>query len=118
MNQQHCKGVVNFMGQQLKAIKDLEDLIAHNKEQGGCASVAAENIEILESHVTNMKISCDTALTLAKHYGGKAKEEAKPAGEAQSGEAAPRSKRNSAKKQEAPKEEPPENDDDDLDFLD
>jgi HAMP domain-containing protein len=128
--------VNNLMNQQLKALKDIEDLLAHDAKQDVAHNVAhsikQENIDALKAYVETMKLACTTAIALAKHYepkGTPAKsaalvqpthadvypEDVEEENEAPPAAPASEKKKEAAKKPEPVKEEPPI--DDDLDFL-
>lgn len=92
-------GVINLMNQQQKAIKEIEDLLAHDEKQGAAHKIPKDDIEVLKTYVETMKIAATTATALAKFY-----EVKKPS--------APDPKPVSAET------EPQEEDDDDDSFLD
>lgn len=92
--------VISFMGHQAKALKDLENLLAHDEKQDVPGhSVLPENIETLKTYVSTMKIAVDTATALAKYY--KVTGTGQPAGEVEK----PPKKR-TTKKPDPPIEEP------------
>jgi hypothetical protein len=117
--------VNNLMNQQLKALKDIEDLLAHDAKQTATHSIKQEDIEALKTYISTMKLACNTAIALAKHYESKtapAKLVADvPEGSEEESEATPAAPVKDPKKKKEPKppepakEEPPI--DDDLDFL-
>lgn len=94
--------VITFMGQQAKALKELEDLITHDARQEAARhKVKPEDIETLRAYVTTMKTAVETATALAKYYKG--------AGDVNSekAEKVEKPKKNSTKKEESlVKEEP------------
>lgn len=103
--------VITFMAQQAKALKEIEDLIAHDAKQNNPGhSVEPIAIKTLENYVTTMKYAVDTATALAEYYKGA---EVKP-------EKAEKPKRTPAKKEDPPKEEPPKIEPvvEEFDFLD
>ena len=59
--------VVSFMNQQLKALKELEDLLAHAKQNPG-HNVNDERMDEFERYIEVMKSAATTASELAKHY--------------------------------------------------
>jgi hypothetical protein len=120
-----CNNIVNFMGQQLKALKEVEELITYAEKQDSIP-VKPEDMENLKNYITAMKLSANTALDLAKHFKNagsaqpaKVKTEPAPVVETEDKDAAPseveKPKRRRTKKQETsaqgqgdapPKEEP------------
>ena len=104
--------VIRFMDQQLKALKDLEDLIEHNENQEQTHGLEQEDIDSLKDYVAGMKQACSTAKTLAEHYknaGSSQPDKTGPDQNAAGGEEAekPKRRRSSAKKEEPPKQEEP-----------
>lgn len=108
--------IIRFMGQQLKALKEIEDLLAHNDKQPQTHGINLEDIEALKSYVANMKLAASTAEKLAGHY--KTAGSTQPSGAAPEPSAntpgteaeKPKRKRSSAKPEtpEPPKEDPTE----------
>lgn len=106
--------IIGFMGQQLKALKEIEDLLAHNEKQPQTHGIKPEDIEALKTYVATMKLAASTAEKLAGHY--KTAGSAQPAtttpepaaNAAGTEEKKPTRKRSSAKPEtpETPKEEP------------
>ncbi len=119
--------VIRFMGQQLDALKNIEDLLAHDEKQSlypVAHTVKPEEIEHLKNYVDNMKRAAETAKGLAEYYKNLGqpktnnKETAEQSGQAESGNATepdkepgqtekPKPKRN-RKKTEAPATPPTE----------
>jgi hypothetical protein len=60
--------VTRFMDQQLKALKEIEDLLAHNEKQVQTHNIRPEDIEALKDYVATMKLAASTAKKLAEHY--------------------------------------------------
>jgi|GEM_PF-3191168 len=115
--------IINFMSQQLKALKEIEDLLAHNEKQAPTHSIKPEDIEALKFYVATMKLAATTAEALAKHYKNAENAQSPKAGQEQpvnateteeaktsdspvSEVAEPKKKRSPAKKQDAQKAEP------------
>lgn len=121
--------IIKLMDQQLKALKEIEELLAHNDEQTPTHSINPEDIEGLKNYITTMKKAANTATALANHFENK--RGTQPAKTPQANEAtttpdgesekAEKPKRSSAKKQNAVKEEPftepAVEEEEDLDFL-
>lgn len=108
--------IIRFMGQQLKALKEIEDLLTHNdNQQLQNHGINPEAIEALKSYVATMKLAAGTAEKLAGHY--KTAGSTQPSGAAPEPSAnatgteaeKPTRKRSSTKPetQETPKEDPP-----------
>jgi len=122
--------VINFMNHQSRALKELEDLLAHDaKQENPGHSVDPVAIKSLKDYVATMKYAVDTATALAKFYKSaentKPKTEKQPAKETEpekTDNPPPKKKRskkdtqqeepakekpaNESAKEEAPKEEP------------
>lgn len=61
--------VIQFMGQQLDALKNIEELLAHDEKQNPAAhTVKPEEIENLKNYVATMKQAAETAKGLAEYY--------------------------------------------------
>lgn len=61
--------VINFMDKQLSALKEIEDLLAHDEKQNPAAhTVKPEEIENLKNYVSTMKQAAETAKGLAEYY--------------------------------------------------
>ncbi len=74
--------IINFMNQQSKVLKELEDLLAHDaKQENPGHSVDPVAIKTLKDYVATMKYAVDTATALAKFY--KSAENTKPKTEKQ-----------------------------------
>ena len=116
------------MNQQLKVLKELDDLIARSDAEGKTGTASTEDVDHLRAYTSDMRRACnaavalETALTPPK---GEKKEEKKeePAAE----ETKPAKRKARAKKVEPVAETPPadapapetaEAEDDDLSFLD
>ena len=111
--------IINFISQQQKALKELEDLMAHHEKQGNrvggayCSSVKEEDIEALKDYVGTMKRAVDTASALATYYKnagviqpGKVETEQQATTPEKAEAEKPKRKKNSAPKPEEKKEEP------------
>ena len=115
------------MEQQLKVLKELDDLIIRVDAEGQTGTASAEDVDHLRRYVADMRRACNTAITLktALIPPKKEKKEDAPATEAK-----PAKRKSRVKKAESKKETPtvqettngmPENaetDDLDLGFLD
>ncbi|AEG59355.1 hypothetical protein [Desulforamulus ruminis] len=99
-----CNNVINFMNQQLKALKEIEDLVSHDENQASTHSIETEDLEALKTYVETMKRAAATASELAKHYKKGAQKDTPDSGTDEK----PKKKRASAKKQEEPAQKPVE----------
>lgn len=81
--------VIRLMGQQLNALKNIEDLLAHDEKQNPAdRTVKPEDIENLKNYVATMKQAAETAKGLAEYY----QKLEKPAKAAEGEKAAPENK--------------------------
>lgn len=81
--------VIRLMGQQLNALKNIEDLLAHDEKQNPAdRTVKPEDIENLKNYVATMKQAAETAKALAEYY----QKLEKPAKAAEGEKAAPENK--------------------------
>ena len=118
------------MDQQLKVLKELDDLIARSDAEGKTGTASAEDVDHLRTYTSDMRRACsaaialETALTPPK---AEKKEERKEEPAAQAAEEKPAKRKSRAKKAEPKAETPPadapapetaEAEDDDLSFLD
>ncbi|GAB4272091.1 hypothetical protein [Thermincola ferriacetica] len=107
--------VIRLMGQQLDALKNIEDLLSHDEKQNPTAhTVKPEEVNHLKEYVYNTKRAAETAKGLAEYYKNlgqpvktENKETAEQSGQAENGNATeqtekPKPKR-SRKKTETPK---------------
>ena len=117
------------MNQQLKVLKELDDLIARSDAEGKTGTASTEDVDHLRAYTSDMRRACnaaialETALTPPK---AEKKEEKKEEPAAQAAEK-PAKRKSRAKKDEPKAENPPadapapetaEAEDDDLSFLD
>jgi len=106
--------VSNLMGQQIRAIKDLEELIEHDEKAAVTSPVAPEEIKTLKDYIVNMKRACNAAIDLAKFYEDIEKKTEKTADAENPKESAPKKK----KEAKPPKVEPQvETEEIEFDFL-
>ncbi len=112
--------VINFMNQQLKPLKELEDLIKYNEKQEQTHSVNPNDIEALKGYVTGMKQAVTTAKTLAEHYKkvDTAPVENRPAEETVTPEEPKEKPKRTRTKKEDPPAEEPKSEEENFDFLD
>lgn len=104
--------VINLMNQQLKAVNEIEALIAYNEEQGAKHSVAQSDIDALRAYIRAIRTAANTAIALAKHY---EKPDEKPEEEPLA--ATPTEPKKKAGKKSAPPKEEPSSEIDEFDFL-
>lgn len=105
--------IIGFMDQQLKALKELEELLAYDESQSQDHTIKPENIEALKDYTATMKQAAKTAKALAEHYKKagntkpveNVKEESVDAVVTEESKKAEKPKRNRTKP-ETPKEEP------------
>lgn len=116
------------MNQQLKVLKELDDLIARSDAEGKTGTASTEDVDHLRAYTSDMRRACNTAVALETALAqpkAEKKEEKKeePAAE----EKKPAKRKSRAKKVEPVAETPPadapapetaEAEDDDLSFLD
>lgn len=112
------------MDQQLKVLKELDDLIARSDAEGKTGTASAEDVDHLRAYASDMRRACSTAIALETAMTPpKEEKKAEPAAE----EKKPAKKKSRAKKMEPVAETPPadmpvpetaEAEDDDLSFLD
>lgn len=118
------------MEQQLRVLKELDDLITRSDAEGKTGTASTEDVDHLRAYVADMRRACnvaialETALTPPKE---EKKEEKKKEPAAQAAEEKPAKRKSRAKKDEPKAETPPadapapetaEAEDDDLSFLD
>ena len=111
------------MDQQLKVLKELDDLIARSDAEGKTGTASAEDVDHLRAYASDMRRACSTAIALETAL-TPPKEEKKE--EAPAAEAKPAKRKSRAKKAEPKTEALPADDpmpetaeaDDDLSFLD
>lgn len=118
------------MNQQLKVLKELDDLITRSDAEGKTGTASTEDVDHLRAYTSDMRRACnaaialETALTQPK---AEKKEEKKEEPAAQAAEEKPAKRKSRAKKDEPKAETPPadmlapetaEAEDDDLSFLD
>ena len=115
------------MNQQLKVLKELDDLIARSDAEGKTGTASAEDVDHLRTYASDMRRACNAAIALetALTPPKAEKKEEEPA--AQAAEEKPAKRKSRAKKAEPKTETPPadapapetvEAEDDDLSFLD
>nr|DAY40111.1 MAG TPA: hypothetical protein [Caudoviricetes sp.] len=113
------------MNQQLKVLKELDDLIARSDAEGKTGTASAEDVDHLRTYVADMRRACNAAIALetALTQPKAEKKEEEPVAE----EKKPAKRKSRAKKDEPKAETPPadapapetaEAEDDDLSFLD
>lgn len=111
------------MEQQLRVLKELDDLIARSDAEGQTGTASAEDVDHLRGYVADMRRACNVAIALETALTPPKKEKkAEPAAEEK-----PAKRKSHAKKAkpvaetpptEAPVPETAEAEDDDLSFLD
>jgi len=69
--------VKSMMQQQIGALKNLEELLDHDAQQGANHDISQESIDLLMNHVDQLKKICNTAVALADHYQPQPKSQAK-----------------------------------------
>lgn len=112
------------MDQQLKVLKELDDLIARSDAEGKTGTASAEDVEHLRAYTSDMRRACSAAIALETALTPpKVEKKAEPTAE----EKKPAKRKPRAKKAEPVVETPPadapapetaEAEDDDLSFLD
>lgn len=112
------------MDQQLKVLKELDDLIARSDAEGKTGTASAEDVDHLRAYASDMRRACNAAIALETALTQpKAEKKEEPAAE----EKKPAKRKSRAKKMESVAEPPPadmpapetaEAEDDDLSFLD
>jgi len=112
------------MDQQLKVLKELDDLIARSDAEGKTGTASAEDVDHLRAYASDMRRACNAAIALETALTQpKAEKKEEPAAE----EKKPAKRKSRAKKMEPVAEPPPadmpapetaEAEDDDLSFLD
>ena len=108
------------MDQQLKVLKELDDLIARSDAEGKTGTASAEDVDHLRAYASDMRRACSTAIALETAL-------TPPKEEKKAEEKKPAKRKPRAKKAEPVVETPPvdapapetaEAEDDDLSFLD
>ena len=112
------------MEQQLRVLKELDDLIARSDAEGKTGTASAEDVDHLRAYTSDMRRACSTAISLETALTPpKEEKKAEPTAE----EKKPAKRKPRAKKAEPVVETPPadapapetaEAEDDDLSFLD
>ena len=112
------------MEQQLRVLKELDDLIARSDAEGKTGTASAEDVDHLRAYTSDMRRACSTAIALETALTtSKEEKKAEPTAE----EKKPAKRKPRAKKAEPVVETPPadapapetaEAEDDDLSFLD
>ena len=112
------------MEQQLRVLKELDDLIARSDAEGKTGTASAEDVDHLRAYASDMRRACNAAIALETALTQpKAEKKEEPAAE----EKKPAKRKSRAKKMEPVAEPPPadmpapetaEAEDDDLSFLD
>ena len=114
------------MNQQLKVLKELDDLIARSDAEGKAGTASAEDVNHLRAYTSDMRRACNAAIALETAL-TQPKTEKKEEPAAQAAEEKPAKRKSRAKKAEPKAETPPadapapetaEAEDDDLSFLD
>lgn len=118
--------VKSQMEQQLRVLKELDDLIARSDAEGKTGTASAEDVDHLRTYTADMRRACNAAIALETALTPpKAKKKEETA--AQAAEEKPAKRKSRAKKDEpkaetpsadAPAPETAEAEDDDLSFLD
>lgn len=108
------------MEQQLRVLKELDDLIARSDAEGKTGTASAEDVDHLRAYASDMRRACSTAIALETAL-------TPPKEEKKAEEKKPAKRKPRAKKAEPVVETPPvdapapetaEAEDDDLSFLD
>lgn len=112
------------MDQQLKILKELDDLIARSDAEGKTGTASTEDVDHLRAYASDMRRACSAAIALETALTQpKTEKKEEPAAE----EKKPAKRKSRAKKAEPKAETPPadapapetaEAEDDDLSFLD
>ena len=114
------------MNQQLKVLKELDDLIARSAAEGKTGTASAEDVDPLRAYTSDMRRACSAAIALETGLPQPLTEK-KEEPAAQAAEEKPAKRKSRAKKAEPKTETPPadapapetvEAEDDDLSFLD
>ena len=114
------------MEQQLRVLKELDDLIARSDEEGNTGTASAEDVDHLRAYVADMRRACNAAIALETALTPpKEKKKAEPAAEAKPAKRKSRAKKAEPKPEITPEETAPqetpesaETEDLDLSFLD
>lgn len=115
------------MNQQLKVLKELDDLIARSDAEGKTGTASAEDVDHLRAYTSDMRRACNAAIALETALTPPKTEKKKEEPAAQAAEEKPAKRKSRAKKDEPKAETPPadapapetaEAEDDDLSFLD
>lgn len=111
------------MEQQLRVLKELDDLIARSDAEGQTGTASAEDVDHLRGYVADMRRACNVAIALETALTPpKAEKKAEPAAEEKPAKRKSRAKRvepvAKTPPAEAPVSETAEAEDDDLSFLD
>ena len=115
------------MNQQLKVLKELDDLIARSDAEGKTGTASTEDVDHLRAYTSDMRRACNAAIALETALTPTKAEKKKEEPAAQAAEEKPAKRKSRAKKDEPKAETPPadapapetaEAEDDDLSFLD
>lgn len=114
------------MEQQLRVLKELDDLIARSDEEGNTGTASAEDVDHLRAYVADMRRACNAAIALETALTPpKEEKKAEPAAEAKPAKRKSRAKKAEPKPEITPEETAPqetpesaETEDLDLSFLD
>lgn len=111
------------MDQQLKVLKELDDLIARSDAEGKTGTASAEDVEHLRAYTSDMRRACSAAIALETALTPPKKEKkAEPAAEEKPAKRKSRAKKAEPKTEALPADVPmpetAEAEDDDLSFLD
>ncbi len=111
------------MEQQLRVLKELDDLIARSDAEGQTGTASAEDVDHLRSYVADMRRACNVAIALeAALTPPKKEKKAEPAAEEKPAKRKSRAKKAEPKTEallaDDPMPETTEAEDNDLSFLD
>jgi len=59
--------VINFMNQNIRALKEIEEIIHHDEKQQ-ISALSIEEMDQLKSYIGTMKGACEAAIKLASSY--------------------------------------------------
>lgn len=111
------------MNQQLKVLKELDDLIARSDAEGKTGTASTEDVDHLRAYTSDMRRACNAAIALETALTPpKAEKKAEPAAEEKPAKRKSRAKKAEPKTEALPADVPmpetAEAEDDDLSFLD
>jgi hypothetical protein len=111
------------MEQQLRVLKELDDLIARSDAEGKTGTASAEDVDHLRTYVADMRRACNAAIAIETALTPpKEEKKAEPAAEEKPAKRKSRAKKTEPKTEallvDVPMSETAEAEDDDLSFLD